>query len=99
MKENVGKLDQAIRGIAGPSLMLAGYTALGGGKGRPLGLLSMMAGAVVLESAVTRVCPVNTALKIDSRSPRQRLEDHRMAIERSARDFLRIAGYASRKLS
>lgn len=96
MKENVGKLDQALRTIAGPSLMVAGYTSLGGSKGRCLGLISMMAGAAVTESAITRVCPVNTVLKIDSRSPRQKLEDYRNAIEGAARDFLRIAGYPNR---
>lgn len=67
MKENVGTKDQIIRSITGPALMVAGYTALGGRNGRVAGLATMIFGALVVESAVTRVCPLNAALGIDTR--------------------------------
>lgn len=67
MHENVGTLDRTARLVAGPLLMGLGATKLGGRHGRTRGLLALVAGALVLESAVTRVCPINRLLGIDTR--------------------------------
>jgi uncharacterized membrane protein len=67
MRENVGDRDRAMRWVAGPALMGLGLTVLGARTGRPLGIAATVAGALVVESAITRVCPVNAALGIDSR--------------------------------
>ena len=66
MKENVGRTDQALRSIAGPVLLAVGYTWLGGRRGRTSGLLAMVSGALILESAITRTCPLNALLGIDT---------------------------------
>lgn len=67
MRENVGNTDRTIRSIAGPVLIGLGYTALGGNKGRPGGLATMILGTLIVESAITRVCPANALLGIDTR--------------------------------
>ncbi|HVL55903.1 MAG TPA: DUF2892 domain-containing protein [Burkholderiaceae bacterium] len=67
MKENVGTADRALRFVVGPALMLAGYQAFGGRSGHAGGLAAIVAGALVIESAITRVCPLNAALGIDTR--------------------------------
>lgn len=66
MRENVGGADRLLRAIAGPALIAAGYARWGGSEGQPMGLLAMLAGALVTETAVTRVCPLNEALGIDT---------------------------------
>ncbi|MFP4316165.1 MAG: DUF2892 domain-containing protein [Desulfovibrionales bacterium] len=75
MKENVGRMDQVFRSIAGPALIVLGYSRLGGREGRPVGLVAMIAGTGVVESAITRVCPVNSLLGIDSRSMSERIRE------------------------
>lgn len=75
MKENVGKLDRMVRSVLGPSLIMVGYTSLGGGRGRPLGLLSLMAGVAITESAITRVCPLSELFGVDSRSAKEVIRD------------------------
>lgn len=67
VKENVGTTDRIIRSIAGPALVLAGYLRLGGKAGDPTGLAVMIAGVLLIESAITRVCPVSAAAGIDTR--------------------------------
>lgn len=67
MKENVGKTDRLIRSVAGPALITLGYTGLGGNKGKIVGLTTIIAGTLILESAVTKVCPVNAFLGVDTR--------------------------------
>lgn len=67
MKENVGTTDQILRGLVGPTLMALGYTRLGGYKGRAAGLAALVGGALVIESAITRTCPLNALLGIDTR--------------------------------
>ncbi len=69
MKENVGTVDRAARSIVGPALVALGYTRWGGDEGRPLGLLAMMGGVTIIESAITRVCPINGLLGLDTREP------------------------------
>lgn len=67
MKENVGGADQILRTVAGPALIATGLLRLGATRGRTSGLLAIVTGALVLESAITRTCPVNAALGIDTR--------------------------------
>jgi hypothetical protein len=67
MKENVGTADRTLRSLVGPALLVLGYSRLGGRHGRTAGLGAMIAGALVIESAVTRVCPLNAMLGIDTR--------------------------------
>lgn len=70
MTENVGSVDRTVRSILGPSLMAMGYFQLGGNRGRLPGLLSMMLGVAITESAITRVCPINSVLGLDTRRQR-----------------------------
>jgi hypothetical protein len=70
MKENVGKLDRSMRSVLGPLLMAVGYTLLRGRQGRPAGLAALVGGALVIDSAITRVCPLNAALGVDTREKR-----------------------------
>jgi hypothetical protein len=67
MQENVGSADRALRSIAGPLLLAVGFTTLRGRQGRLAGLATMIAGTLVIESAVTRVCPLNAMLSLDTR--------------------------------
>jgi hypothetical protein len=75
MKENVGRRDQVVRAVVGPALMGLGYTALNGHKGSLAGLGAIVGGAMLAESAVTRVCPLNRMLGIDSRDEALRMQD------------------------
>jgi uncharacterized membrane protein len=70
MKENVGNRDRWMRSIVGPAMLAIGYSVLRGRRGRLPGLATMIGGALVAESAVTRVCPLNAALGIDTRERR-----------------------------
>lgn len=83
MTENVGRTEQIIRGAGAVALLAVGYTALGAREGRLPGLLTLVAGAIVLETAVSRVCPLSAAIGIDTRTSRERLDDLRRA-ERAA---------------
>jgi hypothetical protein len=75
MKENVGRIDRMARSVVGPGLILVGYTRLGGKQGRAPGLLCMMAGMAVTESAITRVCPLSSWMGVDSRSSDEVMRD------------------------
>lgn len=66
MKENVGGAELVVRAVAGPALVVAGYTLLGGRRGRRRGLFVMLWGAVVSETALTRTCSVNGLLGRDT---------------------------------
>ncbi len=84
MKENVGRRDQVIRGVAGPALIALGYGLWGGREGRLPGLAAIVAGTAVIESAVTRVCVLNRLLGIDTRTEEEK--------ERDLGDAMRIHG-------
>jgi hypothetical protein len=75
MRENVGHTDRIVRSILGPGLFAVGLHQLLGS--RWLGLLGVVAGTLVTETAVTRVCPLNTALGIDTRSTMEKTQDFR----------------------
>jgi hypothetical protein len=66
MKENVGRNDQTMRALVGPLLLTAGYALLGGKRGKGKGLMAMVAGAMLTETAITRTCPLNEVLGIDT---------------------------------
>src|SRR5512142_3092491 len=66
MQENVGTMDRWIRGVVGSLLIGGAATAVG--RRQPLVAAALMAtGAVLLETAITRVCPVNALLGVDTR--------------------------------
>lgn len=73
MKENVGTGDRMARSLIGPALMAVGYTKFGGEKGRTAGLAAMVLGTTLIESAITKVCPINAMLGIDTRQKRHPL--------------------------
>ena len=66
MKENVGRTDQTLRSIVGPLMLVMGYHWLNGNRGKPAGLAAMIFGALIIESAITRTCPLNAFLGIDT---------------------------------
>lgn len=66
MEENVGGADRAFRFLSGPALIGIGYGVLGGRRGSTAGLITMLAGVLTLESAITRVCPANDLLGLDT---------------------------------
>lgn len=67
MKENVGTIDRTARSIVGSALLSLGYKRWGGDHGETAGLLAMAGGVLLLESALTRVCPLNALLGVDTR--------------------------------
>jgi uncharacterized membrane protein len=69
MQENVGGADRALRSIAGPALVALGLTRLGARDGQAVGILAVVLGALTTETVVTRVCPFNAALGLDTRRP------------------------------
>lgn len=71
MKTNVGGKDRQVRSWLGPALMAASYL-LGGRRGKLGGLLGMVGGALVTESAITRTCPMNRLLGINTARRRWR---------------------------
>ena len=65
MKENVGNADRLLRVGIGASLLTAGVLRLRSGKLGPS--LLFASGALLLGSAIYRVCPMNSLLGIDTR--------------------------------
>ncbi len=66
MQQNVGETDRWVRIGLGSALAVAGALSLHRGKVAPVLLLG--SSALLLESAITRVCPVNALLGRDTRS-------------------------------
>lgn len=83
MKENVGKTDQVMRSVLGPMLIAAGYSRLARGGSTFLGSLGIMAGTALLESAITRVCPLNELMGVDTRDPLSAAQDRAATLEES----------------
>ncbi len=54
------------RTVAGPVLVALGYSRLGGNRGALPGILAIVSGALLVETAITRVCPMNELLGIDT---------------------------------
>lgn len=68
MQENVGNTDRLLRIGIGASLATVGLLRLKSGRIGPA--LFLASGVLLLESAITRVCPVNSLLGIDTRKVR-----------------------------
>jgi hypothetical protein len=66
MRENVGGADRVARAVAGPALMLLGLTELDALEGDLLGIVAVVAGALIAETAITRVCPLNELAGFDT---------------------------------
>jgi hypothetical protein len=66
MKENVGGWDRRIRSIAGPILLGVGTRMLTRRKSPIGGVAAMLAGAMLSQTAMTRVCPMSAALGINT---------------------------------
>lgn len=69
MKENVGGADRLVRFVAGPALVLAALGPLGARRGQGAGLAALVAGALITETVITRLCPVNAVVGIDTSRP------------------------------
>jgi hypothetical protein len=82
MKENVGRIDRIVRAVVGPALIGVGFGPLGGRRGCWQGLLSMLAGALITETVITGVCPLNALLRLDTRSALERERADREVIAR-----------------
>jgi hypothetical protein len=67
MQENVGGPDLAARVVAGPALISWALGPGGARRGRTAGLAALVAGALVVESAITRTCPLNALVGRDTR--------------------------------
>jgi hypothetical protein len=66
MQENVGEIDRAVRFAVGGLLVVGAVRSLI--KRRSVGAaMTLAAGAVIVESAITRVCPINALLGVDTR--------------------------------
>src|SRR4051794_21110842 len=66
MRTNVGGVDRLARAAAGPALMAVGYGPLGGRRGRLTGVAAIVVGALLAETAITKTCPLNAALGVDT---------------------------------
>ncbi len=64
MRENVGSWDRSMRAVAGPLLIGWGYRH----RHSLAGIAAIAGGAAITETAITRVCPMNTALGINTAS-------------------------------
>lgn len=85
MRENVGQIDRTARSVIGAALIARGIIQLIRGK-ELRGLLRLVGGSLLIETAMTRVCPLNATFGIDTRSSQEKLEDFRGDVnEQSAR--------------
>ncbi|HET9932192.1 MAG TPA: DUF2892 domain-containing protein [Polyangiaceae bacterium] len=66
MHENVGNTDRWLRVAVGGALVLGAVSSLGARRAFGPGLL-LATGALLIETALTRVCPMSAALGVDSR--------------------------------
>ena len=89
MRENVGRIDRIVRTVIGARLVAGGLWA--GLRGHRTAVFEVALGGFLLESALTRVCPVSTLLGIDTRSTEERIRDFRGDVneqsERIAHDY------------
>ena len=89
MRENVGQLDRIVRTLVGASFLLHGLAGVV--RGRRSAAFGVAVGGFLLESALTRVCPLSTLFGIDTRSTEERIRDFRGDVneqsERIAHDY------------
>ena len=67
MRQNVGTEDRIVRSLAGPALMAIGYTQLTERQGRTTGLAALAVGGLIAATAITKYCPLNATLGVDTR--------------------------------
>jgi uncharacterized membrane protein len=87
MKENVGHADRMMRLVLGPALMGIGVGMMG--RGGLTGVVTLVAGVLVLESGITRTCPLNHLAGIDTREPELRAKDETAAASTAEAAILR----------
>ena len=89
MRENVGRIDRIVPTLIGARLRAGGHW--GGLKGHRTAVFGVALGGFLLESALTRVCPVSTLFGVDTRSTEERIRDFRGDVneqsERIAHDY------------
>ena len=90
MQENVGRIDRIVRSIVGPALAGFGIDQLRRGN-LVFGGVGIAAGTLIIESAVTRVCPLNAALGIDTRSQVGALRKSLKTLRKQTRDATELA--------
>ncbi len=61
---NVGRIDRVIRAVIGIALIGAGGWAWDGWQGAPGGIVAVIAGAVLLGTALTAFCPLYRVLGV-----------------------------------
>jgi hypothetical protein len=76
MDKNVGGYDRLARLVVGPILLIVGVAVIGGllsiGSGTTavvIGALAALVGVILLVTAATRTCPLNSVLGIDTLGP------------------------------
>jgi hypothetical protein len=76
MEKNVGGFDRNARLVVGPILLLLGVAVLGdlvtvvaGTTGLAIGVVAALVGAVLLVTGLSRTCPLNSVLGIDTYRP------------------------------
>ena len=91
MQVNIGRIDQIVRGVVGTAITGLGIAQLPRGN-RGLGAIAIAIGAMIMQSAVTRVSPGYAILGIDTRSSDERLRDSRndlrVQTERAAEHYV-----------
>lgn len=65
MQENVGSIDRWIRLGVGAGLLVTGASAVGRQRIKSAALIAL--GTALIETSITRVCPMNAALGLDTR--------------------------------
>jgi CBS domain-containing protein len=63
MRENVGRRERVVRGFVGAALVTQGISGLRGRGARWSAVAALVAGGLVLQTVVTRVCPWNELLR------------------------------------
>jgi hypothetical protein len=81
MDENVGTIDRTLRALIGSALITVSLTSMGALRGRIAGLVTLIAGVLTVESAITRVCPVNYLAGIDTAELEEELAGETQAVE------------------
>jgi hypothetical protein len=66
MRENVGGAERALRATIGPALVAWGWLVLAPARHKSGPVVLMLTGALVTETAVTKVCPVSAVFGIDT---------------------------------
>ncbi|RDV12972.1 DUF2892 domain-containing protein [Pontibacter diazotrophicus] len=70
MKKNIGTEERIFRSLVGSALIVIGFTWLRRRKGRTAGLDPAVLGAILTGTAITKFCPLNALLGIDTRRKR-----------------------------